>query len=463
MKKNFKKHSGITLIALIITIIVMLILVAVTITTAINGGLFEKAGKPSSTVKISLSIAGTKVTTIPIPDGFEHVEGTTIDTGYVIRNSSDGNEFVWVPVEKDQKMTLKITSEKDITEVKLYDPYGDEILSVADGEIETTYSNTNINPTINGMYTVKVTTEDGTETKTLTVRSLYAVDCYNDFYASEEYAISQGYSSKQKMYQAWADEDYDGSIEDMLQDWKYLSIEEYESDYSWMKDYEDLADYTESVNSNGGFYIGRYEAGATTARTIESTTATVDEIKAANGTPVSQEGYVPYNYVTFDQALGLVESMYSSSDFEISLLTGAAWDRTLGWIYETGSKSIKEIAVDSGNWGNYDDVKFKISKGKYSENWGNSYTAVSGTYKKKKGNTVLLTTGATTRNAVNNIFDLAGNVEEWTNEAYFSAYRVYRGGYYVYRGSDNPASYRSVIWSGRFDGLVGFRAALYIK
>ena len=38
-----KKQNGITLIALIITIIVMLILVAVTISVALNGGLFERA------------------------------------------------------------------------------------------------------------------------------------------------------------------------------------------------------------------------------------------------------------------------------------------------------------------------------------------------------------------------------------------------------------------------------------
>ena len=40
-----KNKNGITLIALIITIIVMLILVGVTVTVAINGGLFEKAKK----------------------------------------------------------------------------------------------------------------------------------------------------------------------------------------------------------------------------------------------------------------------------------------------------------------------------------------------------------------------------------------------------------------------------------
>lgn len=42
-----KSQKGITLIALVITIIVMLILVAVTITMAINGGLFDYAGRAS--------------------------------------------------------------------------------------------------------------------------------------------------------------------------------------------------------------------------------------------------------------------------------------------------------------------------------------------------------------------------------------------------------------------------------
>ena len=43
MKKNIKNQKGITLIALVITIIVMLILVSVTITMAVNGGLFGYA------------------------------------------------------------------------------------------------------------------------------------------------------------------------------------------------------------------------------------------------------------------------------------------------------------------------------------------------------------------------------------------------------------------------------------
>ena len=46
--KNSRKNQGITLVALVITIIIMLILVTVTITIALNGGLFEYAGKAAS-------------------------------------------------------------------------------------------------------------------------------------------------------------------------------------------------------------------------------------------------------------------------------------------------------------------------------------------------------------------------------------------------------------------------------
>ena len=507
-RNKLNKNNGITLIALVITIIVMLILVAVTISMAINGGLFEKAGKatgdtknainaeqklangaiqidgvwydsiddylngkPSTgggteKLKIELSIAGTKATTIPIPDGFEHVEGTTIDTGYVIKNTSDGNEFVWVPVEKDQKITLNVTSEKDITEVKLYDPYGDEILTVADGEIETTYSNTNIEPTINGMYIAQVTTEDGIEEKTLVVRSLYALDTYNDWNTSEECAKMMAGLNKDQFWEAFATQVMGAeSLEVAIRTVGCGSLDQFITILfgQQTKKYEDLADYTESVKSNGGFYIGRYEAGATTVRTSGNDSDPVDAIKAANGIPVSKEGYAPYIYVTFDQALGLAESMYSSSVFEVRLLTGAAWDRTLGWIYETTRKNITEIAGDSGSWGNYYYVEFEISKGKYSENNGSSYTAVSGTYKKAKEKSVLLTTGATTRNAVNNIFDLAGNVAEWTGEVYSSTKPTARG---VSSGSDISSD--APAGRGLMDPFdcysdVGFRTALYIR
>ena len=55
MIRNLKNKNGITLIALIITIIVMLILVAVTVSMAINGGLFEKAGEAVGDTKNAIN------------------------------------------------------------------------------------------------------------------------------------------------------------------------------------------------------------------------------------------------------------------------------------------------------------------------------------------------------------------------------------------------------------------------
>ena len=56
--KEFKTNKGITLIALVITIIVMLILVGVTISMAVNGGLFEYAGRAAGQTKNALSAEG---------------------------------------------------------------------------------------------------------------------------------------------------------------------------------------------------------------------------------------------------------------------------------------------------------------------------------------------------------------------------------------------------------------------
>ena len=464
-RSPLKKHKGITLIALIITIIIMLILVAVTINMAINGGLFKNAGKavgetknaidveqelsngkiqvdgkwyasiddylvgkPIPTAEISLNIEGIKSETIPIPDGFKYKEGTR-DTGYVIINETDGNEFVWVPVDKDQKITLKITSEKDIIGVKLYDPYGDEILTVSDEEIETTYNNINITPTVNGMYIAQVTTENGMDEKTLIVKSLYARSLENDWYASEEYAKKMSEAafgeilSKEQFWKLYIQRMFLTDLETLMQYYGCNSLDQLITVLYATGQNKISSDYTENVNKNGGFYIGRYEAGTTSIRTAGNRSTAVETIKAASGIPVSKEGYFPYNYITFNQAKGLAASMYTEGNFTVSLVTHAAWQSTLNWICKTGNKSTKELIQDSGNWGNYLDVEFEITKGKYSEDAGKSYTPVSGTYTKAKGNEILLTTGATTRNSANNIFDLAGNVREWVSTSTSCYYR----------------------------------------
>ena len=72
------------------------------------------------------------------------------------------------------------------------------------------------------------------------------------------------------------------------------------------------------------------------------------------------------------------------------------------------------------------------------------------------------TTGSNANYAVKNIYDLAGNVYEWTMEAYNSTCRVSRGGGYYNSGENYPASYRSYDTSSSSSFNFGFRSALYL-
>ncbi len=110
-----KKQKGITLIALIITIIVMLILVGVTVTTAINGGLFEKARiaakgtqKEVDKEKLSMALAlaytetAGKIDTDKLKNELGD-EWTVIGTGpYLCENTKTGSKFT---VKADGEIT----------------------------------------------------------------------------------------------------------------------------------------------------------------------------------------------------------------------------------------------------------------------------------------------------------------------------------------------------------------------
>lgn len=130
----------------------------------INNGIINYAGIKSednvaitgiNIIDFSIKPTGTQITTPTIPSGFYYVGGT-INSGYVISDSSSdenkyasseivgndlvGNQFVWIPVAQNQKITLKVSSNENITSLRLFDPYGDEIDV---GEVSgKTYENT---------------------------------------------------------------------------------------------------------------------------------------------------------------------------------------------------------------------------------------------------------------------------------------------------------------------------------
>ncbi len=208
-----------------------------------------------------------------------------------------------------------------------------------------------------------------------------------------------------------------------------------------------------SVYENGGFYIGKYEAGTETLRTTENVPLT---------TPVIKEGVYPYNWVTSKQAQEKSKELGTGGRTS-SLMFGIQWDLVLKHIENKQGKKQAELKNDSTTWGAYRNATFEITKGKYSINDGRSFTEVNGTYTKTYNRYVLLTTGATERNSVLNIYDLAGNVSEWTLEK--NTYIIYpcvcRGGDYYDGGDGSPAYLRAVSSPSASSYKISFRPALW--
>ena len=205
-----------------------------------------------------------------------------------------------------------------------------------------------------------------------------------------------------------------------------------------------------SVYEKGGFWISQYEIG------IATSTGT-------SKNPRSKADMYPYTYVTCAQAQKLSTDM-ESSNLTSSLLFGIQWDLTLKFIEENNGKTKNLIKENSTTWGNYQDAIFTIYKGSYSVDGGKNYTAVSQNYTKTNVvSNVLITTGATSRNCALNIYDLSGNVFEFTLEKTSDSSNpcVIRGGYFGISGSVFSAyshQYKAINGSAE---NCGFRTTLY--
>lgn len=378
-EKMFKNKSGITLIALVITIIVMLILVAVTITMAVNGGLFQYAGNAVKDTELAkqkeldwANLEGgkdydylidkytkdetggdvltanqeytdTNGAKAVIPKGFKLTSAKTVASGLVIEDKA-GNQFVWIPVT---------------------------VTGTTDAEKEASFD------------ALRTTKND----------SNYAEPASGD-----------------------------------------------ETEYNAMRT---------SVINNGGFYIARYEAGYETGRvSTDSSVAT---------TPLSKKGAYPYNMVNWSDAKSASQGMYNDSTkygVKSTLCYGVQWDAMLSFLGKTSE-------TDSTAWGNYNNAGPFDFAGEYyrysNDEWKSDTTS------KAKDTNMLLQTGASDRNSLKNIYDVAGNVWEWTMESNDSSNRVSRGGGCYNIGDFNPASGRGGSDPTSSYDPLGFRPTLYIS
>ena len=167
-----------------------------------------------------------------------------------------------------------------------------------------------------------------------------------------------------------------------------------------------------SVEKYGGFYIGRYETG-----NLKKAEAVVVKNNSDTG---SQTWYTQYN-----KSKGVA----ANNNVTTSMIWGCQWDAVMRWMWNQGGDK-KTYTYDSTGKGNY-----------------------SGPRK---------ATGSDPEYAVNNIYDMAGNISDWTIEANGTSFRVSRGGYYNYAASNYPASDRSSNSSAYSYSSSGSRLALYM-
>ena len=370
--KRMKEKSGITLIALVITIIVLLILAGVTIAalTGENGILTRAADSKRKTEqaeedelrKLTQAEAATnlentthtdnstgKEVTVTIPAGFavSQVEGeNAIADGLVIIDKS-GNEFVWVPVEYDREADN--FAEIFVRREGYYNGSPQTYLDSC-GEADSTGTNQYLEK--NGMQETETTKQE----------------------AMEMYA---------------------------------------------------------SVKEHGGFYIGRYETG-----------------NDGSGNAVVRRGANVYNNIpwsangnnmqetsgTTGGAVELARNFDIANHYSTvtsTLIYGVQWDAVMRWMENIPNPNVegKTYIQDSTGMGYYGYSVPPTTTGYY---------------------------------AVNNIYDLAGNVWEWTMESYSTNYRVYRGGSCNNTASKIPVSKRDDDGPSVSYVYFGFRITLYL-
>ena len=211
-----------------------------------------------------------------------------------------------------------------------------------------------------------------------------------------------------------------------------------------------------SVYRNGGFYVGKYETGIEDKPKIFGS---ADEVPVE--IPVIKKNVYPYNNVTCSQAQVLANSM-ESGNYTSSLMLGVQWDLVLKYL-EIKGVSKADLRTDSTSWGNYQNNLWNITN-------VNSKYAIKGlewtsrAYGKKETNeSILLSTGANDDFCKQGIYDLAGNVYEWTLEytSYSNVPCTFRGSSCNSYGDSYPVVYRNAYITTLYDGYIGFRVSIF--
>ena len=179
---------------------------------------------------------------------------------------------------------------------------------------------------------------------------------------------------------------------------------------------DEYNDIYNSVKQYHGFYIGRYETGDLSKDKVVS--------KKGNEDIGNQNWYTMYakekKYAT----------QLSGTKIKSNMIYGSQWDATMRWFAKSKDNNVSTYPVNAQNGVN---------------------ASFSGNRK---------STGSV--GSVNNIYDMAGNVYDWTAESYFISNRVLRGWYYVTYSAYWYAGSRSNYNPTSSYGPCGSRVGLYL-
>ena len=479
------KNKGITLISLVVTIILLIILAGVGINLALGeNGLFNKA-KYAKEKYLNASVEEEKA----LNELYEEL-GLL---GELPENTPETEAGKIVRMPNSWETTLSAyVSDKDGKEV------------VSSKKVASVYAvsagNGNTIPVPLGFYYVGGTIDSG----------IVISDNKED---QNKYAGKEDVSKELKGNQfVWIP----CTIED------YHKIDFGKENAKW--DMEGHSSEYPQIIKYSGFYIGRYEAGVGTLNKNKKENGT-DEEKAnpfdysitfdggaslfnsvgiqtgingwgwqnydftarRTGTPVTtgtnkatgnvvvKADSIPYYHVDYYTAVEMSERLYRDNNYVKSgLVTGTQWDIMMKYMRDTGS-----VDILTSTWGNYDNVSLSNLTGYYT-NVNTSSGATDGfknaetlTTNSGTSSYVLLTTGSTEQVKKMNLYDVAGNLWEWTQEAAYykditytnATYNTYmlRGGAFHNASSTYPAAYRAYNYAPNTYPSSGFRLALYLQ
>ena len=529
-----KNSKAITLIALVITIVILLILAGISIQAITSTGLFSNAKRAveetkyaNAEEKVKMAVmasydAGGNLNEEYLKDNLNKIDGINpkvTEVTWDLKVNVDGYEFTITEVgtvtclgRKEQEKlpeNSKDNPQDAGKEVALKDGWGEETATV-------------------------VKTSDGTEVTGLTkVSTVYAVSVGN----GETVPVPKGFfyvggsmSSGVIISDNEVDK-YDGKTDKTTHEyatklkgnqfvWIPCTIDEYtkidfgmQNMASW--DMETNTAEEEQISKYGGFYVGRYEAGVSTldeeTNTFkESVTFTNNKSlfsavgiqsgingwgwqnydyiargkvitdsnypNKATGNIVEKANSIPYYHADYYTAVEMSRRLYDNNSYvQSGLITGTQWDMMMKFLSDKSDYS----DMKSTNWGNYDNVLLTNLRGYYT-NVNTSNASTDGFKKIESGYTtnsgtnswVLLTTGSTEKVLIKGLYDVSGNLWEWTQESCYYANLSYnttcntynlRGGSFANAYAGYPACYRGSTYAPATTTSHGFRPVLYIK